>query len=101
MIGSRRSTSPVIFSTTKSPISSGSKHVRIASITAFLVLSFAAFFLIAARRPLLTSLSEDSASALFDDDGRYIMRNYDDIKPNSNFLAGLGGIWGVPMVCRS
>ena len=26
------------------------------------------------------------------------MRNYDDIKPNSNFLAGLGGIWGVPMV---
>ena len=42
--------------------------------------------------------SEGAASALFDDDGRYIMRNYDDIKPNSNFLAGLGGIWGVPMV---
>lgn len=39
-----------------------------------------------------------SDSALFDDSGRYVMRNYDDIKPNSNFLAGLGGLWGVPMV---
>jgi len=25
------------------------------------------------------------------------MRNYDKLKPMSNFLAGLGGFWGVPM----
>jgi hypothetical protein len=40
----------------------------------------------------------ESDSALFDNDGRYVMRNYDDIKPSSNFLAGLGGLWGIPMV---
>jgi hypothetical protein len=33
----------------------------------------------------------------FDEQGRYIMRNYDTQKPMSSFLPGLGGIWGVPM----
>lgn len=36
-------------------------------------------------------------SALFDTNGRYIFRDYDEMKPMSNFLAGLGGYWGVPM----
>ena len=39
-----------------------------------------------------------SDTALFDDNGRYVMRNFDEIKPNANFLCGLGGVWGVPMV---
>lgn len=33
----------------------------------------------------------------FDSFGRYIFRNFDESKPMSNFLAGLGGFWGVPM----
>lgn len=34
----------------------------------------------------------------FDEFGRYVMNNFDDAKPTANFLAGLGGIWGTPMV---
>jgi hypothetical protein len=34
----------------------------------------------------------------FDDSGRYVVRNFDDKKPSANFLASLGGLWGVPMV---
>ena len=49
-------------------------------------------FLVPVNKPT----SDDSA--LFDDSGRYVMRNFDEIKPNANFLAGLGGLWGVPMV---
>jgi hypothetical protein len=30
----------------------------------------------------------------FDSFGRYIMRDFDVSKPMSNFLAGLGGLWG-------
>jgi hypothetical protein len=33
----------------------------------------------------------------FDDDGRYILRNFDRVKPMSSFLPGVGGLWGVPM----
>ncbi len=33
----------------------------------------------------------------FDDFGRYIMKNFDEIKPMSNFLAGVGGLWGTPL----
>lgn len=51
------------------------------------------------KLPLYVSSTNSNSeeSLLFDDIGRYIMRNYDDIKPSANFLAGLGGIWGVPM----
>jgi hypothetical protein len=38
-----------------------------------------------------------TTSKLFDNNGRYIFRDYDEAKPMSNFLAGLGGYWGVPM----
>jgi hypothetical protein len=34
---------------------------------------------------------------MFDNYGRYIMRNFDTAKPVSNFLAGIGGYWGVPL----
>lgn len=35
--------------------------------------------------------------SLFDSNGRYILKDFDESKPFSSFLAGLGGIWGVPM----
>lgn len=43
--------------------------------------------------PFLGSDSE----AMFDSLGRYILKDFDSIKPMSNFLAGLGGLWGLPM----
>lgn len=39
----------------------------------------------------------DLNSISFDKKDRYTMNNYDKQKPMSNFLAGLGGLWGVPM----
>ena len=45
--------------------------------------------------PSETSASKESgASEKFDALGRYIMRNFDQAKPMSNFLAGIGGLWG-------
>lgn len=38
-----------------------------------------------------------AATADFDALGRFVMKNYDTAKPMSDFLSGLGGIWGVPM----
>lgn len=38
-----------------------------------------------------------ATNADFDDRGRYVMTNYDVRKPMANFLAGVGGIWGIPM----
>jgi hypothetical protein len=35
---------------------------------------------------------------MFDHLGRYIMHNFDQKKPMANFLSGLSGFWGVPMV---
>ena len=100
MVGSRRTGDEALFSGSKSSSWSGGKLVRVAAVTAVLGMSLAAFSLMASTTPITPApyagLSSDSG--LFDDDGRYIMRNYDDIKPNSNFLAGLGGLWGVPMV---
>ena len=37
------------------------------------------------------------ATANFDAQGRFVMKNFDTAKPMSDFLNGLGGIWGVPM----
>lgn len=39
----------------------------------------------------------EGASHAFDHLGRFIMKNYDLKKPMANFLAGIGGLWGVPM----
>ena len=33
----------------------------------------------------------------FDEHGRYRMKDFDTAKPMSNFLPGIGGLWGVPM----
>lgn len=79
--------------------SSGKFLFRLASAAAVCGIIFATLYIMASSRITTNPLFETSSdTALFDDAGRYVMRNYDDIKPNSNFLAGLGGIWGVPMV---
>jgi hypothetical protein len=46
------------------------------------------------KRPV--SLADDP-NALFDEQNRYILHNFDVLKPMSNFLAGVGGFWGKPM----
>ena len=100
MIGTKRSGYGATFSASKSTNWSGSSLVRVAAVTAILGMSFAAFSLMAAITPTKPAsyAGMSSDNGLFDEGGRYIMKNYDDIKPNSNFLAGLGGLWGVPMV---
>jgi hypothetical protein len=42
-------------------------------------------------------LLNNGDSSSFDDNNRYIIREYDQMKPNSNFLSGIGGKWGIPM----
>ena len=88
-----------IFGAKKS--STGKNFFRLISVATVCSVIFAVFYLMASTRIAQTPFSSSASDAsLFDEDGRYIMRNYDDIKPNSNFLAGLGGLWGVPMVCN-
>jgi hypothetical protein len=59
---------------------------------------------IAHRKSFLSATSpiaENSTSPpdqMFDHLGRYIMHNFDQKKPMANFLSGLSGFWGVPMV---
>ena len=49
------------------------------------------------------SLSYHASSSIiqFDDLGRYIMKNYDEAKPMSNFLPALGGLWVKLYSCRA
>jgi hypothetical protein len=42
-------------------------------------------------------LGEVATNQSFDEFGRFVMTNFDSRKPMSNFLAGVGGLWGVPM----
>jgi hypothetical protein len=73
---------------------------RITWIGGSLLGSFA-FFMIAYSVMFYLSdedLYQDVATnASFDKLGRYVMTNYDRLKPMANFLAGVGGLWGVPM----
>lgn len=46
------------------------------------------------QSPILTASPTDS---MFDAQDRYVMHNFDKVRPMSNFLNGLGGIWGIPM----
>lgn len=79
--------------------SPGKNLFRVITVATVCGIIFAVFYLMASTRIAQTPFKSSAQDAtLFDQDGRYIMRDYDDIKPNSNFLAGLGGLWGVPMV---
>ena len=39
----------------------------------------------------------EGGDANFDESGRFILKSFDRAKPMSDFLNGLGGLWGVPM----
>ncbi len=80
--------------------STASKYLKYALGTALLVIAVTTYGAMSKSKGDIAPISAPSSAetALFDDSGRYVMRNYDDIKPMSNFLAGLGGLWGVPMV---
>ena len=91
MVGSWKSGEASPFTSPKKNMSGGTV-LKLASVTGVVAMSFALFFLMS------STTQSSSDAALFDDNGRYVMRNYDDIKPSSNFLAGLGGLWGIPMV---
>ena len=47
------------------------------------------------------STFEEPAGPLFDQDGRYIFRNYDALPTFANFLPGLAGIYGKPLYAFS
>lgn len=48
--------------------------------------------------PAVADSSANAPEQMFDHLGRYIMHNFDQKKPMANFLSGLSGFWGVPMV---
>ena len=97
MVGSKTNVEVMQFSNRKSP--SSKNILRIVSILSICSIIFGSFYLLGSTKTSVIPLLSTVGITLFDDNGRYVMRNYDDIKPNSNFLAGLGGLWGVPMVC--
>ena len=39
----------------------------------------------------------DDTEGALDELGRYVLKNFDSIKPVANFLAGVGGAWGTPI----
>jgi hypothetical protein len=50
-------------------------------------------------KPKVTPPGRDlSGDGLFDAQGRYIMKDFDLKKPFSNFLPGLGGLWGMALL---
>lgn len=76
------------------------KHVKIKfTASAVLVVSGLALLAIAslASTSYFPPATLSAENGEFDDQGRYIMRNFDLARPMSNFLPGLGGVWGVPM----
>ncbi len=56
-----------------------------------------AFLLYENSKTFSTALNHDSRN--FDELGRFIMYDFDHAKPMSNFLNGLGGLWGIPLWC--
>jgi hypothetical protein len=100
MVAPNSENGATLFSGVKLSEGRSNKLLRIILGVAVCGITFAAFFLMMTSRASLSPMSSSSdETSLFDDADRYVMRNYDDIKPNSNFLAGLGGLWGIPMVC--
>jgi hypothetical protein len=61
------------------------------------ILAVACWVMSGVGRGALPKLATSSGDDKFDSLGRYVMRNFDRVKPMSNFLSGLGGVWGVPM----
>ncbi|KAG5184532.1 hypothetical protein JKP88DRAFT_48182 [Tribonema minus] len=51
----------------------------------------------AASKPAALEASSTEEPPAFDELGRFVLRGYDDAKPWSSFLPGLGGKFGMPM----
>lgn len=81
------------------PEKSGTSKLRMLSGLAVLGLCLALVVRLnnAAVDPYTLSSSSLVPEGNFDGLGRYIMRDFDKVKPMSNFLNGLGGLWGFPM----
>jgi hypothetical protein len=47
--------------------------------------------------PRLGDEEVDPEARVFDESGRYIMREFDRQRPMSSFLPGVAGLWGLPM----
>jgi len=73
-------------------------HGGIATAAAVVVFALVGLAYQAVQQPVAVNLdTEATTSETFDSTGRFIMRSFDLWKPMSSFLAGVGGLWGVPM----
>ena len=86
-----------------SPTSKKNVLVRVTIFSIVLVVLISGCTIGSRKNQLLapTPTAENTASSpdqMFDHLGRYIMHNFDQKKPMANFLSGLSGFWGVPMV---
>ena len=79
------------------------KVLKFAFTAALLGITGTIFYKILSAQSFLVPVNKPATSdtILFDNRGRYVMRDYDQMKPNANFLSGLGGLWGMPMVSVS
>lgn len=87
-------------SSESSPLSKRSVTVFSAvALSVFLLSVLAMYSLSSGPGPtaLLSTTSAGASDSMFDAKNRYVMRNFDLARPMSNFLNGLGGIWGIPM----
>eukprot|EP01039_Chlorochromonas_danica_P007689 gene7689-8496_t len=77
--------------------SSANRGVLLVAATLFLALSGLALYSTSALGRMNPLLSATSGGGEFDDQQRFILRDFDKAKPMASFLNGLGGLWGVPM----
>lgn len=77
-----------------SELKSNKKYMLLVGVVSFIII-ISLFF--ASSNPAAMTVPMEATSANFDSNGRYILENYDSLKPMANFLCGIGGLWGVPM----
>ena len=76
---------------------STSIRTKFVGIIVLFSIAVSAFILYGKSIPFSGAIGDNSQK--FDEFGRFIMYNFDRAKPVSNFLNGLGGLWGIPMWC--
>jgi len=76
---------------------SNSRLLGFLGIVSIAVLSFFAVVYVNSTYSNPFVVDNTKATPNFDSLGRFVMKNYDTAKPMSDFLNGLGGLWGVPM----
>lgn len=72
------------------------KSKQYIGIIAIIISSILVYFIYNSNSTFVPPVKTES-TAKFDQLGRYVMSNFDTSKPMSDFLNGLGGVWGVPM----